>query len=202
MRIKLNLYRGLRAHDKSGSVIALSGILVMVAAMLVGPALSPPEYEWMRHSVSEQAGQLIEGAWAMRLGFFALGGSVVVAAVRALGQRPILRAALVVFGAGMIGAAVWSHAPFLPNLPANTREDQLHSVASSVAGIGFAASCAAALFEPPGARRDLLTWLGLIVSVVIPLAMLQFPAHAGLLQRVMFVVSFAFISRVFLRREF
>lgn len=177
----------------------MGGVAVIVVAMLVGPAAAPDGFSWLRHSTSEQAGQHLPGAWIMRAGFVAYGLSVVAAACLDRATRPWTRAALLVFGLGLIGAAIWSNAPILPDLPADMHEDWLHSVASGVVGSAFAAACAARLFAPGGSRGDILAWAGLTIAVAIPLAMTAMPEFRGLLQRAMFAFSFIFVLREFAR---
>ena len=178
-------------------MIVAAGIVAMVLAMVIGPAFAPPEFAWLRHSTSEQAGQNTPGAWIMRAGFYAYGLAVLIAALRDWSHWPAVRAALVVFGTGLLGAAFWSHAPILPELSADMHEDFLHSVASGVVGTSFALACAARLFTAPGTMRDALAWAGLLISVAVPLAMLALPQVAGLLQRSMFAFSFVFLLREF-----
>lgn len=176
---------------------ALFGIGVIVIAIVAGPCLSPAEFSWIRHSTSEQAGQQLPGAWAMRTGFAAYGCGVTTAAILDWHTRPFVRTALIAFGAGLIGTAVWSNASILPGSLSDLREDTLHSVASGVVGAAFAAACATRLFAPGGSRRDGLAWLGLVISVLIPLAMNAMPEVRGILQRAMFAVSFVFVAREF-----
>lgn len=179
---------------------ALTGISVIVLAIVLGPLASPPEFSWITHSTSEQAGQHMSGAWIMRLGFVAYGLGI-LGAVLTDRRRPLVRAALFVFGCGLLGTAVWSNASILPDPPSDMHEDWLHSVASGVVGTSFAAACAARLFAPGGDRRDVLAWLGLVVSVLIPMAMFQMPGIRGLLQRGMFGLSFVFMAREFDQAE-
>lgn len=181
-------------------VIAVgAGVAAIVAAMLVAPYLSLPDYCWVEHSTSELAGQNMPGAWIMRAGFLAYGGSVALAGGLGLGSRRPVRVALVGFGLGMIATAVWSNAPIDPGLAADMAEDRLHSIASGAVGAAFALACALALFAPGGRSRDGLAWLGLVASVAIPLAMTGLPEVRGLLQRAMFAISFAFVLREFAR---
>jgi hypothetical protein len=42
-----------------------------------------------------------------------------------------------------------------------------------------------------------LAWVGLVISVAVPLAMGAWPDIRGLLQRVMFGFSFVFVAREF-----
>jgi Protein of unknown function (DUF998) len=179
------------------SLPALIGVAGMSAAMLLGPVLSPPVFEWVRHTTSEQASQHLPGAWAMRFGFIAYGLGVLCSAAIGWRTRPLVRVALAVFGLGLVGAALWSNAPIMAGVPPDLEEDRLHSIASGVVGTGFAAACAFRLFAHGGSRRDALSWIGLVVSVVIPLAMVWAPEVKGVLQRGMFLLSMVFVAREF-----
>jgi hypothetical protein len=179
------------------NIIAYGGIAVIVIAIVLGPFFSPPEFSWVKHSTSEQAGQGMPGAGIMRVGFFAYGSGTIVASLLDWRDRPWVRAALVMFGAGLIGTGLWSNASILPDVLSDMNEDRLHSIASGVVGTAFAAACAARLFAPDGDRRDWLSWLGLIAAVAIPLVMVELPEFRGLLQRIMFALSFVFVAREF-----
>lgn len=135
----------------------------------------------------------------MRIGFVGYGLGTLLAALVDWSARPFVRAALVVFGLGLVGTAIWSNASILPNVLSDLQEDWLHSVASGIVGTAFAAACAARLFAPGGSKRDVLAWVGLAISVVVPLAMGVWPDFRGLLQRTMFGISFVFVAREFKR---
>ena len=169
----------------------------MLMAILIGPLFSPAELSWIHHSTSEQAGQQLAGAWIMRVGFVCYGIGTLLAALVDWPTRPYVRAALMVFGLGLGGTAIWSNASILPEVLSDAHEDWLHSVASGIVGTAFAAACAARLFAPGGSTRDVLAWVGLAISVVIPLAMGAWPDFRGLMQRAMFGFSFVFVAREF-----
>ena len=177
--------------------VSFSGVAVMAMAMAIGPAFSPAEFSWVAHSTSQQAGQHTPGAWIMRVGFVAYGLATLIAALLDLRRRPLVRGALVVFGAGLIAAAVWSNASILADVPSDMDEDRAHSIASAVVGAAFAAACGARLLAMRASGPDALAWAGLVISVAIPLAMTQLPEVQGLLQRSMFVFSFAVVLREF-----
>jgi hypothetical protein len=179
--------------------IAVSGVAVILLAIVLGPNFSPPEFSWLRHSTSEQAGQHMAGAWMMRVGFVSYGLGTLLAAIVDWSTRPFVRAALVLFGAGLMGTAIWSNASIQPGVSSDTHEDWLHSVASGIVGTAFAAACAARLFGSGRKKPDLLAMAGLLVSVAIPLAMDVWPDFRGLLQRTMFGFSFVFVAREFMR---
>ena len=191
MAIDEGINRGTRAVFGFRSLCV--GILAIAAAMLVGPLLAPPEFDWVLHSTSEQAGQGMTGAWLMRLGFVAYGISVVVAALTGGRSRPWVNTALIVFGLGLVATAMWSNASIRPGFASDMQEDWIHSLASGLVGTAFAAACAARIFAPGGSLGHMKAWIGLVVAVAIPLAMTQFPEARGLLQRVMFGYSFLFL---------
>lgn len=179
------------------ALISAIGIGVILMALLVGPLFSPLEFSWIHHTTSEQAGQQLPGAWIMRVGFVAYGLSTLLAAIVDSRTLPFVRGALIAFGIGLVGTAIWSNASILPGVPSDMREDWLHSVASGIVGTAFAVACAARLFSPGRSKRDVLAWVGLVISVAIPLAMDAWPDFRGLLQRAMFGISFVFVAREF-----
>ncbi len=174
------------------------GIGIILVAIVAGPFFSPPEFSWLRHSTSEQAGQHVAGSWIMRAGFVCYGLGMLISALVAWRTRPFVRGALAVFGLGLIGTAIWSNASIVPGAPSDMLEDRLHSIASGIVGTAFAAACAARLFMPGGSRHDKLAWIGLLVSVAIPLAMAALPDYRGLLQRAMFGISFVLVAQEFI----
>jgi len=184
-------------NRNSPAFISVAGIAFIMIAIFIGPLFSPPEFSWLLHSTSEQAGQQLAGAWIMRAGFVGYGLGTLLAALADWKTRPFVRAALVLFGLGLLGTAIWSNASILASVTSDMHEDWLHSVASGIVGTAFAFACAARLFSPGGSRRDILAWLGLGISVAIPLAMGLWPDFRGLLQRTMFGFSFVFVVREF-----
>lgn len=189
-----------RAAPLAPAALAAVGTCGLILAMALGPLAGPAELDLTRHTTSQQAGQGMPGAWIMRAGFATYGLGTALAAL--IGTAPSLteRLGLVLFGLGLIGAAVWSNAPPLPGLATDLAEDARHSFAANLVGLGFAGACAARLFAPPAALNDALAWAGLVIAVAVPVAMLALPEVQGLLQRMMFLFSTAYVLRVMTRR--
>ena len=185
----------------TAKILALSGIFVMIVAALIGPYVSHAEYSQISHTTSELAGQGVPNAWIMRLGFAAYGLGTALAALSILRRAPLLAMALILFGVGLLGASIWSSATFPPAPGTNQTEDAWHSYFSSAIGIAFALATLTRLSMAGFPRSDWLSWLGLLASVLLPLAMVQFPSIDGLLQRVLFAISFLWIARLFMSRD-
>lgn len=167
----------------------------LVAAMLIGPAFSHPEFSSIADTTSELAGQNMPGAWIMRAGFFLYGASALWAAANRLTADPLRHLPVVLFGLGLIGAAIWSSHGIDPALGVDWDEDWMHSFLASALGFAFALACSAWLFLPHGDPWDLLSWTGLIASVALPLAMMNIPDWDGAIQRVMFSISMVWLIR-------
>jgi hypothetical protein len=179
-------------------IVLAAGIAAFVLAAIVGHFASHSAYSSMTHSVSELAGQNMPNAWIMRVGFIAFGGAVLSAALADLRARPAVNAALCVFGAGMIGSAIWSHVPIWEVGGGSQAEDALHSIAASVMGAAFAVACAARFWTvrmhaQTRRQTDWFSAFGVLIAVIVPLLMVQLPTLAGALQRGMFAFSFVWI---------
>jgi uncharacterized membrane protein YidH (DUF202 family) len=110
--------------------------------------------------------------------------------------NPLRTAALVIFGIGMIASAIWHHDPIDPALGRNAIDDGRHSIAATVVGIAFTLAVLAQLAQDGWPRRDRLSWLALAASTLLPVAMALWPDAAGLWQRLMFLISFAWLLRL------
>ncbi|HOC14569.1 MAG TPA: DUF998 domain-containing protein [Propionicimonas sp.] len=171
-----------------------------VAALLLGIApafLAPGEgYSWIVQTTSESAAQGASGAWVARLGFVTWGLTVLwFVADRSRLAQPVPRVALRMFGVLLMVVAACSHRHWLPSVPFDPVEDQLHSIAASLMGFVFVLALLALALSrsrPKGLR--LLNAVGAVASIVLPALMAVLPEWAGLLQRSMFAIAFVWFG--------
>ncbi|MDH5531070.1 MAG: DUF998 domain-containing protein [Paracoccaceae bacterium] len=186
--------------ERRAWIISRFGIAVILAAMVVGPGFSHPDYSSFIHTTSELAGQNMPNAWIMRSGLGLYGASTALAALIAFRRAPATCAALILFGTALTGTAIWSHVPIDPSLGSDLAEDRLHSLFSGLTGTAFAIACTARLWSKGWAPSDWAAWAGLFASVGLTAAMSALPEAAGALQRLMFVISFGFAMGQFSQR--
>ena len=176
-------------RDGLAATLLIGSALALTAA----PAAMPDTYSWIRHTTSESAAQGVSGAWIARLGFLLFGLAVAWLAVddrRA--WPPITRGALVAFGVSMVATAAFSTRPWWSGAAFDPTEDLLHSITATTMGFAFAIGLAAHAVTRRGDRARLaVDVLGITASVVLPLAMSILPDWAGLLQRLMFAIAYA-----------
>lgn len=192
---------GIRASEGSvdGSRVSFSfaiGALVLLvtslACLAIAPFLMPDSYSVIANTTSESAAQGVEGASLARLGFLFLGFAVLVLAGPAgLRWRFWSRLAFRLYGVAMIATAAFSHMPW-ENVPYDSIEDTLHSVAASTVGAAFTIGVAlVAVHRGPGQRQArIFDVTAVTAALVIPMLMFNIEGIAGLVQRIMFVVAY------------
>jgi len=173
------------------------GIAALIFGVVAGNIFTHPDYSVVSNSISELAAQNMPNAWIMRVAFFVYGLSVAAAALADIRTRVPARIAVIAFGLSLVGAGYWAARPIWLDAPFDLRDDYLHSIFGTLAGVSFAAACSARLFLPSGSLNDRLSRLGLVASIAIPLFMLQFPNIDGLPQRLMFAISALWLWREF-----
>ena len=170
--------------NRVGCELGLGGFF---AALVWVGAITDPRYSFVRHTLSELAGQGMPYAWGMRLGFVCLALAAAATAWH-LRSWTWVFPPLVLFVLAMFGVAVWSSGAPCADIPYDATEDRVHSLMANIVGTAFCVTCLADAL----ARRGLLpwlSWLGAVASVALPLFMLAFPDVAGVFQRLMFAIA-------------
>ncbi len=165
-------------------------ILVVSAALLaVAPAVVGNGYSVTANTLSESAAQATRGAWVARGGFLLFGLGVLWLTAIKREWPPVARFLHGIFGVAMTTIAVFSHKPFVADVPYDQVEDSLHSVGATVIGFAFAAGVLVVSWNRIR-RWRFLDILALAAAVLVPIAMPRYPEWDGILQRVMFLVAY------------
>lgn len=179
----------------AAAAAVVAGLVASATALLLAPTLMPGSYSWPSHTTSESAAQGVDGAWLARLGFVLFGlSALLLVTVRRRVWGPAGTVLHTGFGVCMLAAAAFSARSWVPGAPYDRTEDTLHSVAATAMGFAFALGVVAVLITAGGAarrRRWPLDATAVLASVLLPLGMLLLPEVAGALQRLMFVVAYA-----------
>jgi hypothetical protein len=183
--------------------LAVVGLLILSAvAIATAPFVMPSGYSWISHAISESAAQGQQRAWVARLGFLLFGFAVLLlASIRraAWGWPGTLLLGL--FGIFMVATAAFSHRPWQAGVPFDEFEDLLHSVTATGMGMAFAFGVLAVAIHR--ARTSLPLRIAdvaaVAAAVVIPMTMNARPDIAGLVQRAMFLIAYAWYGAEALR---
>lgn len=171
------------------------GIILILLAMLIGPWFSPPGFDWVKHTTSQQAGQFTAGAYWMRFGFVAFGIGLTIDVFDSLRRKQWPNVLFLVFGVSMILVAVFSHRPLDPALAYDLTDDWLHSFFATLMGFAFGFGVGWRMVFMRDVLDLALSAIAALASITLPLLMWQMPELAGAWQRLMFVICFVWFWR-------
>ncbi len=184
---------------KMGSRAGPIALLVASAVCLAtAPLLLPPSYSWVAHTTSESAAQGVVGAWLARMGFLFWGFGVLweVRLNRSRWDKWTGRLH-VAFGVLMIATAAFSARSWVAEAQFDPIEDVLHSFTSTAMGFAFALGVLGAMLHKlrQGSRRVMFDVLAMAAATLIPICMSIWGDVDGLLQRLMFLIAYAWYVR-------
>lgn len=174
------------AHRISLILTCLLGIM----AMFVLPLFSFEGYSMIKHTTSHLGAQGSPNAWLMNVVFMILGlmalWCVLTTKVR---YHQVIGG---FFGISLFLTGVFQHASLIESYDSNVVLDQLHSVFATMTGFSFVLLA----FGHGLMHRNSQRFFGLsvgIVATVISLLMTIYIDYMGILQRIMFILSFGFV---------
>lgn len=182
--------------ERARTWVILLGLALSALALALAPLLMPASYSWFAHTTSESAAQGLSGAWLARVGLGTFGAAVVALAWSHPSWGPGARFAHFGFGALMTVTAVASTRPWFEGIPFDAVEDRIHSFAATAMGFAFAFGILAVVLADMRMGRTIrkVHPIAILASIVIPLAMTVTPEYAGILQRLMFIVAYAWYA--------
>ena len=200
----------LTPYDPACSSITRNSILTLLvlsmACIAIAPLLMPQSYSWLANTISESGAQGIKHAWLARTGFLCFGLAVVWLAFSLRGiwaQGAVLFH--LCFGINMLAVAAFSIQPWegISTSPVSFDpiEDFLHNLTSTIMGFGFALGVVIVLLQRN--RQQLADKLfdafAIGAATFIPIAMLVWTDIDGLVQRLMFFISYLWYAKEALR---
>lgn len=184
---------GARTHRYT-AVGTVALLVASASSILVAHQAMPESYSWISNTISESAAQGLRNAWIARLGFLLFGLAVVwlALALRSTWARSAYRMHMA-FGLCMVSTAAFSHEPWLENVPVDRVEDFLHSVTATGMGFAFCFGVLARRCQRGASQSARRTFdaTALLAATAMPLLMAGWPDGGGLVQRLMFLVAYA-----------
>ena len=157
---------------------------------LAGPWYTVEGYSPVSNLVSQLAAQNTPNSFVMVAGFLAFGIGIVADGVRRF-SKPVLP--FIAFGLCMALAGLLAHKPLSPAVAFSGPAHQAHSALATLAGISITAGLLwqAALASTFRLRAIAIALAALCLA--LPLCMLIFQGGQGLIQRLMYLLVFAWL---------
>ena len=162
----------------------------------------PENYSWLSNAISESAAQGIRGAWLARLGFVVYGLAVIWLTVALYGKWSVgARYCHLFFGIFMMSAAAFSIRPWDAGAVFDQREDFMHSFAATAMGFAYTFGVLVVFFQRDKQEiaSRVFDLIAAAVATLFPLLMLSLPEFHGMIQRLMFLVSYVWYAKETLR---
>ena len=167
--------------------------IIMLLVMFILPFFSVDDYSIMKNTTSHLGAQDAPYAWIMNVVFALLGIAAITDGWRHLHNYWLHKVVLMIFGISLVLTAFFQHAPIVSGVEYNETEDHLHSKFATITGFSFVFfAVASAFIETTTLRRIIAVAIGIIASL---LSMLIFNLEdlAGIWQRLMFILVFAWL---------
>ncbi len=160
------------------------------AAVLAGPWYTVGGYSAVGNLISELAAQNTRNNFVMVVGFLALGLCIVADGFRRRERGAI---PIIAFGLFMALAGLFGHKPIDATASYSEFAHKAHSILASLAGVSITLALIWQALRVPTPGTRVVTLSVAVLCVALPLAMLQFPAYQGLIQRFMYLFVFAWL---------
>jgi len=169
--------------------------------MLVGifllPLFSYKDYSIIKNTTSQLGAQNTPNAWVMNLPFIGLGLSVIYQGINKLKRYYFQQFIILIFGISFILTGIYRHAPIDSSLSYNGYHDMLHSFFATSTGFAFTLFAFSLSFIQKIKRQRVLSILIAIVATILSILMFYLPQLAGIWQRGIFILSFAWFLYIF-----
>ena len=163
-------------------------VFIFVSSLL--PFFSFQGYSILSNTTSHLGAQGSPNAWIMNLTFILLGLTafwiVIISRVR------LYQVIGSVFGLSLIMTGVFKHGALIDGYTSILLEDQMHSLFATTTGISFVILAFSHGFMSKGKQRMIGLYLAVVVSL-ISFGMVMMPPYMGILQRLMFILSFSWL---------
>ena len=177
--------------SKLGLIPAVYVLMLLVIFVL--PFFSVDEYSILKNTTSHLGAQGAPYAWVMNVVFVLLGIAAIVDGWMRLSNFWLHKVVLTIFGVSLILTAFFQHAPIVPGVVFSELEDDLHSKLSTITGFSFVFfAIAAAFIEPTNVRRLIAVGVGVAASL-LSILIFNLADLAGIWQRMMFIIVFAWL---------
>ena len=167
--------------------------IVMLLVMFILPYFSVYEYSILKNTTSHLGAQGAPYAWVMNLVFVLLGVAAIVDGWRCLSKYWLHKVVLTIFGISLVLTAFFRHAPIAPDVLFNELEDDLHSKFATIVGFSFIFFTIASAFIESTKARRLIAVGSAVISSILSILIFNVPDLAGVWQRMMFIIAFAWL---------
>ncbi|MDD4323103.1 MAG: DUF998 domain-containing protein [Dehalococcoidales bacterium] len=167
--------------------------ILMLLVIFILPFFSFEEYSIFKNTTSHLGAQNAPYAWVMNVVFALLGIASIADGWLRLSKYWLHKIVLTIFGISLVLTAFFQHAPIIPDVEFNVFEDDLHSKFATITGFSFTFFTISAVFIESTRKRKVIAVGMSIIAILLSLLIFRIDELAGVWQRIMFVIMFAWL---------
>lgn len=175
--------------------------MMLVFVMFILPYYSAEGYLILKNTTSQLGAQNTPNAWIMNITFCLLGIACILEGWTHLKHYYFHKILLSVFAVGLILTAIFQHAPISEGIPYSVLEDKMHSLFATIVGFSFTLFAFSAAFIEKNNINRVIALLAGLIATGLSFLMFNVIDYTGLWQRLMFIISFAWLVFFFEERE-
>ncbi|MDN5199811.1 DUF998 domain-containing protein [Fulvivirgaceae bacterium BMA10] len=185
--------------DKTISKYNWIGVATFIFIIALAQVLTPVDYNWRDHTISQLASQGYDKKWIMQVGFILFGAILNIGIVLKLVTVPVKRGRMaaellmMVYAGSIFMTGIFCEKPFIDGIEFSNLYAKIHSIFAMIAGIGFSVSILLfGLTAPTLKSRTIhLLFLAMVVGTSVIFGALD--SNIGLIQRLLYFISFVWI---------
>jgi hypothetical membrane protein len=181
--------------------LVLISMIILILVMFGLPFFSVENYSIITNTTSHLGSQFSPNAWIMNITFMILGTTCIIESIKFLKTYWVHQFLLVTFGLGLIFTGVFRHAPIIVGQNYDVIHDTLHSIFASLVGFSFVLLCFSASFIEEKRKDAFINTLIGLLATLFSIMMATLPHYAGMIQRVMFIMSFTWLHLFLSKRS-
>lgn len=171
--------------------------LILLLVIFILPFYSVESYSILLNTTSHLGAQHAPYAWVMNTTFILLGIGSMLSGWNYLKGYGFHKLALLLFGLSLIGAAIYQHAPIVAGTVFDAKEDNMHSVFSSLTGASFTVFAMSTAFILKHRTAKISAISVSVLAVLLSVLIFTVPEYRGIWQRVLFIVAFGWLIVLF-----
>jgi len=174
-------------------------IVFFVSIIIVAHFFAPSGYIWTRNTISELASQGYSNKWIMQLGFIGYGILLAGGLIwRSLSTERLIYhdSPILLYGLSILVTGIFCAAPIDGSNDFSVREDQIHTVFATVAGISLVLAILWHMFVSSENQWHHLAFLILITGLSLLFGLAKsssIPVGQGFIQRMLYAASFIWL---------
>jgi hypothetical membrane protein len=173
----------------------LIAYIILLIVMFVLPYYTAGGYTIFKNTTSQLGAQHTPNAWVMNITFAVLGIASVIESLKHFKKYPFQMVMMILFGMSFILVATFHHAPITEGISYNVTADDLHSLFATIVGISFTTLSFSSAFILSKRLQKVIAILVSLSSLVLSMLMFNLPLYMGIWQRLMFMISFAWLIK-------